>query len=51
MELTITQNGEAAVRALENDRTGFHAWDALERKTAANQIGAVSRWNEEGQTL
>ena len=51
MELTITQNGEAAVRALKNGRTGFRTWDALGRKTAANQIGTLSRWNKGEQTL
>jgi hypothetical protein len=34
---------EAAVRALKNGRTGFG-------KTAANQIGTLSRWNKGEQT-
>jgi len=41
---------EAAVRALKNGRTGFRTWDALERKTAANQIDTLSRWNKGEQT-
>jgi hypothetical protein len=41
---------EAAVRALQNGRTGFRTWDALGRKTAANQIGTLSRWNKGEQT-
>jgi len=41
---------EAAVRALKNGRTGFRTWDALGRKTAANQIGALSRWNKGEET-
>ena len=40
---------EAAVRALKNGRTGFHTWDALGRKTAANQIDTLSRWNKSEQ--
>ena len=40
---------EAAVRALKKGRTGFRTWDALGRKTAANQIGTLSRWNKAGQ--
>jgi hypothetical protein len=41
---------KAVVRALKNGRTGFHTWDALGYKTAANQIGTLSRWNKGGQT-
>ena len=41
---------EAAVRALKNGRTGFRTWDALGHKTAANQIGTLSRWNKGEQT-
>ena len=41
---------EAAVRALKNGRTGFRVWDALERETAANQIGTLSRWNKGEET-
>jgi hypothetical protein len=41
---------EAALSALKNGRTGFRTWDALERKSAANQIGALSRWNKGQQT-
>jgi hypothetical protein len=37
---------EAAVRALKSGRTGFRTWDALRRKTAANQIGTLARWNK-----
>ena len=39
-----------SIRALENGTTGFRMWDALERKTAANQIGTLSRWNKGEQT-
>jgi hypothetical protein len=39
-----------SIRALKNGRTGFRMWNALERKTAANQIGALSRWNKGEQT-
>jgi hypothetical protein len=35
-----------SIRALKNGRTGFRTWDALGRKTAANQIGTLSRWNK-----
>jgi hypothetical protein len=48
--LGLYGTNEAAVRALKNGRTGFRTWDALERKTAANQIGALSRWNKGEQT-
>ena len=41
---------EAAVRALKNGRTGFRTWDALDRRTAGNQIGTLSRWNKGEQT-
>ncbi len=41
---------EAAIRALENGRTGFRTWQTLGRKTAANQIGTLSRWTKDGQT-
>jgi hypothetical protein len=37
-------------RALKNGRTGFRTWDALGRKTAANQIGTLSGWNKNEQT-
>jgi hypothetical protein len=37
-----------SIRALENGRTGLGMWDALERKTAINQIGTLSRWNKGG---
>ena len=48
--LGLFGTNEAAVRALKNGRTGFRTWDALERKTAANQIGTLSRWNKGEQT-
>jgi hypothetical protein len=48
--LGLYGTNEAAVRALKNGRTGFRTWDALERKTAANQIGTLSRWNKDEQT-
>jgi uncharacterized protein (UPF0261 family) len=48
--LGLFGTNEAAVRALKNGRTGFRTWDALGRKTAANQIGALSRWNKGEQT-
>ena len=48
--LGLYGTNEAAVRALKNGRTGFRTWDALERKTAANQIGTLSRWNKGEQT-
>jgi len=41
---------KAAVRALKNGRTDFRMWDALERKTAATQIGTLSRWSKGEQT-
>jgi hypothetical protein len=37
--LGLYGTNEAAVRALENGTTGFRTWDALERRTAATQIG------------
>ena len=49
MDPTITQNC-ALFRALKTGSTGFHTWDALGRKTAANQIGTLSRWNKGEQT-
>jgi hypothetical protein len=48
--LGLYGTNEAAVRALKNGRTGFCTWDALGRKTAANQIGTLSRWNKSEQT-
>jgi hypothetical protein len=48
--LGLYGTNEAALRALKNGRTGFRTWDALERKTAANQIGTPSRWNKGEQT-
>ena len=48
--LGLYGTNEAALRALKNGRTGFRTWDALERKTAANQIGTLSRWNKGEQT-
>jgi hypothetical protein len=48
--LGLYGTNEAAVRALKNGRTGFRTWDALERKTAANQIDTLSRWNKTEQT-
>jgi hypothetical protein len=48
--LGLYRTNEAAVRAMKNGRTGFRVWDALERKTAANQIGTLSRWNKSEQT-
>jgi hypothetical protein len=46
----LYRTNEAAVRALKNGRTGFRTWDALGRKTAANQIGTLSRWDKGEQT-
>jgi len=37
---------EEALRALKNGRTGFRTSDALEHKTAANEIGTLNRWSE-----
>ena len=48
--LGLYGTNEAAVCALKNGRTGFRTWDALERKTAANQIDTLSRWNKGDQT-
>ena len=48
--LGLYGTNEAALRALKNGRTGFRTWDGLERKTAANQIGTLSRWNKGEQT-
>ena len=48
--LGLYGTNEAAVRVLKKGRTGFRTWDALGRKTAANQIGTLSRWNKEEQT-
>jgi hypothetical protein len=39
-----------SIRALENGRTGFRMWDALERGTAGAQIGTLNRWNKGEQT-
>jgi hypothetical protein len=48
--LGLYGTNEAAVRALKNGRTGFRMWDALERRTAATQIGTLSRWSKGEQT-
>jgi hypothetical protein len=48
--LGLYGTNEAALRALKNGRTGFCTWDALERKTAADQIGTLNRWNKGDQT-
>jgi len=48
--LGLYGTNEAAVRALKNGRTGFGTWDALDCRTAANQIGTLSRWNKGEQT-
>jgi hypothetical protein len=48
--LGLYGTNEAAVRALKNGRTGFRTSDALARRTAANQIGTLSRWNKGEQT-
>jgi hypothetical protein len=48
--LGLYGTNEAAVRALKKGRTGFRTWDALGRKTAANQIGMLSRWNRGEET-
>jgi hypothetical protein len=48
--LGLYGTNEAAVRALKNGRTGFRIWDALERRTAATQIGTLSRWSKGEQT-
>src|SRR5689334_4894843 len=39
--LGLYSTNEPAVRVLKNGRTGFRTWDALERKTAANQIDTL----------
>ena len=39
-----------SIRALEDGTTGFCMGDALERRTAATQIGTLSRWNKGEQT-
>ena len=48
--LGLYGTNEAALCALKRHRTGFRTWDALGRKTAANQIGTLSRWNKGEQT-
>ena len=48
--LGLYGTNEAAVRALKNGTTGFRMWDALERRTAATQIGTLNRWNKGEQT-
>src|SRR5690242_15611278 len=48
--LGLYGTNEAALRAMKNGRTGFRTWDALERKTAANQIATLNRWNRGEQT-
>ena len=49
--LGLYGTNEAVVRALKNGRTGFRTWDALGRKTAANQIDTLGRWNRGEKTL
>jgi hypothetical protein len=39
-----------SIRALKNGTRGFRMWDALERRTAATQIGMLNRWNKSEQT-
>ncbi len=48
--LGLYGTNEAALRALKNGRTDFRTWDALERKTAASQLGTLSRLNKGEQT-
>ena len=48
--LGLYGTNEAALRALKNGRTGFRTWDALERKSAANQIDTLGRWNKGEET-
>jgi hypothetical protein len=48
--LGLYGTNEEAVRALKDGRTGFRTWDALERRTAANQVDTLSRWNKGEQT-
>jgi hypothetical protein len=48
--LGLYGTNEAALRALKNGRTGFRTWEALERETAADQVGTLSRWNKNKQT-
>jgi hypothetical protein len=49
--LGLYGTNEEAVRALKSGRSGFRTWDALGRRTAANQIGTLSRWNKGEQTV
>ena len=37
------ETDEAAIAALKLGRTGFHTWDAMERKAAAVQLNGVRR--------
>ena len=60
----VERNGESSMRLLEQldtlTRRGSNEsiaapsarrmWDALKRRTAANQIGTLSRWNKGEQT-
>jgi hypothetical protein len=48
--LGLYGTNEAAVRALKNGSTGFRTWAALDRRTAANQINTLGRWNKGEQT-
>jgi hypothetical protein len=48
--LGLYGTNEAAVSALKKGGTGFRTWDALDRRTAANQIDTLSRWNKSEQT-
>jgi hypothetical protein len=48
--LGLYGTNEAALRALKNGTTGLRMSDVLERRTAATQIGTLSRWNKGEQT-
>jgi hypothetical protein len=49
--LGLYGTNEAAISALKSGRTGFRTWDKLGRRTAANQIDTLSRWNKGEQTI
>ena len=45
------ETDQAAILALRNRHTGFHAWDTMGRNAAAIQIDTPQRWGRKGGGL
>ncbi len=48
--LGFYHSSEAVLHALKRGRTGFRAWDSLERVATARQINTLGRWNKTEKT-